>query len=67
LWQLDKTDHKWRSQYLGEMPDYLAGYFGRRYEQLFKKGEDGRRRANAFLRTTVGENILPRLQQVTQR
>lgn len=65
LWHLDETDHKWRSQYLGEMPDYLAGYFGRRYEQLFKKGESGRRRANAFLRTTVGENILPRLQQVT--
>lgn len=67
LWHLDKTDHQWRSQYLAEMPDYLAGYFGRRYEQLFKKGEDGRRRANAFLRTTVGENILPRLQQVTQQ
>ncbi|CAI1905885.1 replication endonuclease [Serratia proteamaculans] len=67
LWHLDKTDHQWRSQYLGEMPDYLAGYFGRRYEQLFKKSKSGRRRANAFLRTTVGENILPRLQQVTQQ
>ena len=67
LWNLDKTDHKWRSQYLGEMPDYLAGYFGRRYEKLFKSGKAGRRRANAFLRTAVGENILPRLQQVTDQ
>ncbi len=35
-----------------EIPDWLAGYFGRRYEKLFT-GPDGRRRANTFLRQTI--------------
>lgn len=52
LWAVNPQDHKWRAQYLHEIPDWLAGYFGRRYEKLFT-GHDGRRRANTFLRQTI--------------
>ncbi|EGT4952014.1 TPA: replication endonuclease [Cronobacter sakazakii] len=48
------------------MPDWLAGYFGQRYEALFN-GRDGRRRANTFLRQTIGQNVLPRLRKVSAR
>ncbi|MDI6433010.1 replication endonuclease [Cronobacter turicensis] len=48
------------------MPDWLAGYFGQRYEALFN-GRDGRRRANTFLRQTIGQNVLPRLRKVSER
>lgn len=34
LWAINPQDHKWRAQYLHEIPDWLAGYFGRRYEKL---------------------------------
>lgn len=64
LWHLDKTDHQWRADYLAGMPDYLARYFGERYAKILKAGPSGRRRANTFLRTTVGKNVLPRLQKV---
>ena len=68
LWHLDSEDHAWRSQFFSEIPDYLARYFGERYAKIYrdvKKG--GRRRANAFLRTTLGKSVLPRLRLVTQR
>ncbi|MGC6387248.1 replication endonuclease [Ewingella sp. S1.OA.A_B6] len=64
LWHLDKTDHAWRAKYLAGMPDYLARYFGQRYTKLMEAGPQGRRRANTFLRTTVGKNVLPRLVKV---
>lgn len=64
LWHLDKTDHTWRAKYLAGMPDYLARYFGQRYTKLMEAGPQGRRRANTFLRTTVGKNVLPRLVKV---
>ncbi|MCI4033123.1 replication endonuclease, partial [Dickeya dianthicola] len=61
LWHLNKIDHDWRQQYLAGMPDYLAKYFGQRYEKLFKSDEHkGRRRANTFLLRTVGKSVLPR-------
>lgn len=66
LWHANAEDHNWRSQYLHDMPDYLAGYFGERYQKLLT-GKDGRRRANAFLRQTIGQNVLPRLQLVKSR
>jgi len=66
LWFVNAQDYDWRSQYLHEIPDWLAGYFGQRYEQIFN-GTDGRRRANAFLRRTIGQNVLPRLRKVTAR
>ncbi|EDL0219148.1 replication endonuclease, partial [Salmonella enterica subsp. enterica serovar Schwarzengrund] len=66
LWAVNPQDHKWRAQYLHEIPDWLAGYFGRRYEKLFT-GPDGRRRANTFLRQTIGGNVLPRLRKVAAR
>lgn len=66
LWAVNPQDHKWRAQYLHEIPDWLAGYFGRRYEKLFT-GHDGRRRANTFLRQTIGGNVLPRLRKVAAR
>ncbi|OJB82965.1 replication protein A [Yersinia ruckeri] len=62
LWAQNPTDHQWRSQYLGEMPQFLARYFGDRYSRLYET--KGRRHANTFLRTAVGENVLPRLQRV---
>ncbi|UYF56268.1 replication endonuclease [Citrobacter amalonaticus] len=66
LWAVNSQDYEWRSQYLHEIPDWLAGYFGRRYEKLFA-GRDGRRRANTFLRQTIGGNVLPRLRKVAAR
>lgn len=64
LWHLNETDHAWRAEYLAGMPDYLARYFGQRYTKLMEAGPQGRRRANTFLRTTVGKNVLPRLRKV---
>ncbi|KZQ99242.1 replication protein A [Enterobacter hormaechei subsp. steigerwaltii] len=66
LWAVNPQDYEWRSQFLHEIPDWLAGYFGNRYEKLFA-GRDGRRRANTFLRKTIGENVLPRLRKVAAR
>lgn len=66
LWNINPDDHDWRSQYLHDMPDYLAGYFGERYQKLLT-GKNGRRRANTFLRQTIGQNVLPRLQLVKSR
>lgn len=66
LWAVNPQDYEWRSQFLHEIPDWLAGYFGNRYEKLFT-GRDGRRRANTFLRKTIGENVLPRLRKVAAR
>ncbi|MEH3580616.1 replication endonuclease [Enterobacter cloacae] len=66
LWAVNPQDYEWRSQFLHEVPDWLAGYFGNRYEKLFA-GRDGRRRANTFLRKTIGENVLPRLRKVAAR
>ena len=66
LWAKNPQDYAWRSQYLHEIPDWLAGYFGTRYEKLLA-GRDGRRRANAFLRKTIGGNVLPRLRKVAAR
>ncbi|MFP1853727.1 replication endonuclease [Lonsdalea quercina] len=68
LWHLNPDDHTWRSQYLSGMPDYLAKYFGQRYETLFRSDEkQGRRRANTFILKTLGKNVLPRLRKVTDR
>ncbi|WP_024550785.1 replication endonuclease [Siccibacter turicensis] len=67
LWQVNPADHNFRSQYLHEMPDWLAGYFGQRYEKLFNAPHDGRRRANTFLRHTIGQSVLPRLRKVMAR
>lgn len=66
LWHVNPDDYAYRSQYLHEMPDWLAGYFGNRYETLFN-GVNGRRRANTFLRRTIGQNVLPRLRKVMTR
>lgn len=66
LWATSPQDYAWRSQYLHEIPDWLAGYFGNRYEKLLA-GRDGRRRANTFLRKTIGGNVLPRLRKVAAR
>ena len=67
LWHADAVDHNWRSQYLNDMPDFLAGYFGHRYETLLASGKSGRRRANTFLRNTIGKSVLPRLKNVTHQ
>lgn len=66
LWNANPDDHSWRSQYLHDMPDYLAGYFADRYQKILS-GKHGRRRANAFLRQTIGQSVLPRLQLVRSR
>ncbi|HEY3982691.1 replication endonuclease [Cedecea sp.] len=67
LWQVNPADHDFRSQYIHEIPDWLAGYFGQRYEKLFNAPRGGRRRANTFLRQTIGKNVLPRLRKVSGR
>lgn len=66
LWAVNPQDYDFRSQYLHEIPDWLAGYFGNRYEKLLA-GRGGRRRANTFLRKTLGGNVLPRLRKVAAR
>lgn len=66
LWNSNPEDHSWRSQYLHNIPDYLAGYFADCYQKIHS-GNDGRRRANAFLRQTIGQSVLPRLQLVRSR
>ncbi|KMJ44015.1 replication protein A [Xenorhabdus khoisanae] len=65
LWEVNADDHQWRHQYIGQMPDFLAKYFSRRYVDIFHRS--GRRDANSFLRKTVGQNVLPRLQLVKKR
>ncbi len=65
LWKVNAEDHQWRHQYIGQMPDFLAKYFSRRYIDIFNRS--GRRDANSFLRKTVGRNVLPRLQLVKER
>jgi hypothetical protein len=67
LWTVNPTDHDFRKQYIHEIPDWLAGYFGQRYEKLFNTPRGGRRRANTFLRQTIGQNVLPRLRNVMAR
>lgn len=67
LWQVNPVDHDFRAQYIHEIPDWLAGYFGQRYEKLFNASHGGRRRANTFLRQTIGKNVLPRLRKVSGR
>lgn len=64
LWHQNSLDHDWRAEYLAGMPDFLARYFGDRYSKLLEVGPTGRRRANTFLRTTVGKSVLPRLRKV---
>lgn len=66
LWFVNAEDYAWRSQYLHEIPDWLAAYFGQRYEKLYH-GTDGRRRANTFLRKTIAGNVLPRLRKAMSR
>ncbi|MBE8596471.1 replication endonuclease [Xenorhabdus sp. BG5] len=65
LWEVNAEDHQWRHQYIGQMPDFLAKYFSHRYIDIFNRS--GRRDANSFLRKTVGQNVLPRLQRVKER
>ncbi|MBD2785186.1 replication endonuclease [Xenorhabdus sp. DI] len=65
LWEVNAEDHQWRHQYIGQMPDFLAKYFSHRYADIFTRS--GRREANSFLRKTVGQNALPRLQLVKAR
>lgn len=67
LWHINKDDHAWRAEYLAEMPNFLARYFGDRYSKLMEAGQNGRRRANTFLRTTLGKNVLPRLREVRKQ
>lgn len=67
LWTLNPTDHEFRAKYIHEIPDWLAGYFSQRYEKLYNAPRGGRRRANTFLRQTIGQNVLPRLRNVMNR
>ncbi|WP_338804821.1 replication endonuclease [Xenorhabdus griffiniae] len=68
LWDINAADHAWRHQYIGQMPDFLAKYFSNRYKKIFTgSGRNGRRRANTFLRKTIGESVLPRLNKVCER
>ena len=67
LWHQNSLDHDWRAEYLAGMPDFLARYFGDRYSKILEAGPTGRRRANTFLRTTVGKSVLPRLRKVCEQ
>ncbi|WP_445935639.1 replication endonuclease [Photorhabdus sp. P32] len=67
MWQVNPDDHDWRHNIVGNLPDFLALYFATRYKKIFtQSGCNGRRRANTFLRQ-FGENVLPRLNKVTER
>ncbi|MDR0217647.1 MAG: replication endonuclease [Enterobacteriaceae bacterium] len=65
LWNVNAEDSQWCQQYLGQMPDFLATYFSRRYMDIF--AQSGRRDANSYLRKTLGQRVLPRLQRVKDR
>lgn len=67
LWTVNPSDHEFRAKYIHEIPDWLAGYFSQRYEKLYNAPRGGRRRANTFLRQTIGQNVLPRLRNVMSR
>ncbi|CAQ86390.1 hypothetical protein [Photorhabdus asymbiotica] len=67
MWQVNPDDHGWRHNIVGNLPDFLALYFATRYKKIFtQSGCNGRRCANTFLRQ-FGENVLPRLNKVTER
>ena len=65
LWQVDQEDHPFRAQFFSDLPDFLAGYFADKYINLFQV--EGRKKANSFLRQTLGGNIQERLSQVKAR
>lgn len=65
LWQINPLDHAWRSQYLTDLPDYLAKHFADKYIALFRA--NGRRTANTFLRQTLGGQIKNRLKKVISK
>ncbi len=65
LWEVNAEDYQWCHQYIGQIPVFLAKYFSRRYADILTKS--GRRAANSYLRKTVGQNVLPRLQLVKHR
>ncbi|EAM9788457.1 replication endonuclease [Salmonella enterica] len=69
LYLLNSDDHDWHHNLLKDVPDYLARYFVERYIKTYNSGDPhtARRRANTFLRQTLGENILPRLRMVSDR
>ncbi|QXF35994.1 replication protein A [Photorhabdus akhurstii] len=66
MWQVNPDDYDWRHKIIGDMPDFLALYFATRYKKIFTQSGGNRRRANTFLRQ-FGENVLPRLNKVTER
>ncbi|MDA1381704.1 hypothetical protein PCI56_23750 [Plesiomonas shigelloides subsp. oncorhynchi] len=55
LWEFDKDDHDFRHTYLKGVPDFIAGYFGKRYQHIYEK--EGRRRANTFCAKQWAESI----------
>lgn len=65
LWQIDQEDHSFRSNYIGNLPNYLSSYFTNKYIDLFQS--KSRRAANTFLRKTLGGNIKARLDLVNQQ
>ena len=65
LWQVDQEDHPFRAQFFSDLPDFLAGYFADKYINIFQI--EGRKKANSFLRQTLGGNIQERLSQVKER
>lgn len=65
LWQVNPEDHAFRSNYIGNLPDYLSSYFVNKYIDLFQS--KNRRAANTFLRKTLGGNIKARLDLVNQQ
>lgn len=65
LWQVNPEDHAFRSNYIGNLPNYLSSYFANKYIDLFQS--KSRRAANTFLRKTLGGNIKARLDLVNQQ
>ncbi|GAA5113440.1 replication endonuclease [Orbus sasakiae] len=65
LWNIDHEDHAFRSNYIGNLPNYLSSYFTNKYIDLFQS--KSRRAANTFLRKTLGGNIKGRLDLLNQK
>jgi hypothetical protein len=66
IWEANPDDYTWCQQYLGCLPDSLAVYFANRYSTIFRSGNEGRRRANTFLRQ-FSESVLPRFNLVSEQ
>ncbi|QDJ13053.1 replication protein [Mergibacter septicus] len=65
FYNVPREDFDFANEYFCGVPDYLAGYFVKRYSRLFKN--KGRFSANSWLRQTMEKGVLSRIDAVMER